>query len=52
MLFCTLYFEATAELPPFDGGEFGIGQDQLVSLTRDHDTPTLQQYGGASQAYK
>lgn len=41
-----------AKAPAFADGEFGIGQDPLVSMTRDHDTPTLQQYGGASEADK
>ncbi|KAL6292508.1 hypothetical protein ACE6H2_000650 [Prunus campanulata] len=27
-------------------GDFPIGQEQLVSVTRDHNFPALQQYGG------
>nr|XP_048333648.1 calcium-transporting ATPase 9, plasma membrane-type isoform X1 [Ziziphus jujuba var. spinosa] len=35
-----------AKPPPTPSGDFGIGQDQLASITRDHDFRTLQQYGG------
>ncbi|XP_021815956.1 calcium-transporting ATPase 8, plasma membrane-type-like [Prunus avium] len=35
------------ELPkPSSAGDFPIGQEQLVSMTRDHNFPALQQYGG------
>ncbi|KHN28752.1 Calcium-transporting ATPase 10, plasma membrane-type, partial [Glycine soja] len=27
-------------------GEFPIGQEQLASISREHDTAALQQYGG------
>ena len=27
-------------------GEFSIGQEQLASISREHDTAALQQYGG------
>ncbi|CAL8990457.1 unnamed protein product [Prunus brigantina] len=33
---------------PSSAGDFPIGQEQLVSVTRDHNLPALQQYGGAS----
>ncbi|CAL0320306.1 unnamed protein product [Lupinus luteus] len=29
-------------------GEFPIGQEQLASISRDHDTTALQQYGGVA----
>ncbi|KAL8098751.1 calcium-transporting ATPase 9, plasma membrane-type-like isoform X1 [Apium graveolens] len=32
--------------PPKPSGDFGIGVDQLSSLTRDSDSPALQKYGG------
>ncbi|ONI27179.1 hypothetical protein PRUPE_1G072600 [Prunus persica] len=31
---------------PSSAGDFPIGQEQLVSVTRDHNFPALQQYGG------
>ncbi|KAF5742923.1 putative cation-transporting atpase plant [Tripterygium wilfordii] len=31
---------------PTPDGDFAIGQDQLSTLTRDHDLNTLHQYGG------
>ena len=33
--------------PPIPtAGEFPIGQEQLASISREHDTAALQQYGG------
>lgn len=33
--------------PPIStGGEFPIGQEQLASISREHDTAALQQHGG------
>ncbi|CAJ1975835.1 unnamed protein product [Sphenostylis stenocarpa] len=32
--------------PPPSAGEFPIGQDQLASISREHDTAALQQNGG------
>ncbi|GMN55255.1 hypothetical protein TIFTF001_024360 [Ficus carica] len=36
----------TAQPPSTTSGDYAIGQDQLASMTRDHNLPTLQQYGG------
>ncbi|XP_061990308.1 calcium-transporting ATPase 10, plasma membrane-type-like isoform X2 [Rosa rugosa] len=33
---------------PSCAGEFPIGQEELASISRDHNFTTLQQYGGAS----
>lgn len=33
---------------PPAGGDFGIGPEQLASVTRDHNLNALQEYGGAS----
>lgn len=37
-------------MPPkqSSAGEFAIGQEELASISRDHNFTTLQQYGGAS----
>ncbi|XP_062008948.1 calcium-transporting ATPase 9, plasma membrane-type-like [Rosa rugosa] len=32
--------------PPTPSGDYGIGLEPLVSLTREHNTSALQQYGG------
>ncbi|KAF7837972.1 calcium-transporting ATPase 8, plasma membrane-type [Senna tora] len=37
----------TTSPPPNPLGDFAIGQDQLVSISRDHNIEALQQYGGA-----
>lgn len=34
--------------PPIPTGEYAIGLEQLVSMSRDHDNSALRQYGGAS----
>ncbi|KAI9191273.1 hypothetical protein LWI28_006175 [Acer negundo] len=34
------------KLPSVPNNEFAIGQEQLSSMTRDHDITVLQQYGG------
>ncbi|KAK6915160.1 Cation-transporting P-type ATPase, C-terminal [Dillenia turbinata] len=34
--------------PPIATGEFGIGLEQLVSTTRDHNFAALEKYGGVS----
>ncbi|OWM81911.1 hypothetical protein CDL15_Pgr007950 [Punica granatum] len=34
--------------PPTPTGEYAIGLEQLVSMSRDHNSSALQQYGGAS----
>ncbi|KAK2640630.1 hypothetical protein Ddye_028425 [Dipteronia dyeriana] len=34
------------ELPSVPNGEFPIGQEQLYSMTRDHNINALEQYGG------
>ncbi|KAL9462807.1 hypothetical protein AB3S75_000751 [Citrus x aurantiifolia] len=34
-------------VPPTPSGDFGIGLEQLASVTRDHNFPALEQYGGA-----
>ncbi|KAH9716133.1 calcium-transporting ATPase 10 plasma membrane-type [Citrus sinensis] len=33
-------------VPPTPSGDFGIGLEQLASVTRDHNFPALEQYGG------
>ena len=35
-------------LPVTPSGGFGIGIDQLTTMTRDHNFSALQQYGGVS----
>ncbi|XP_057967927.1 calcium-transporting ATPase 9, plasma membrane-type isoform X2 [Malania oleifera] len=35
------------DVPPTPGGDYGIGLEQLSSMTRDHKTSALLQYGGA-----
>lgn len=32
--------------PPTPNGDYGIGLEQLVSITRDHNISALQEYGG------
>lgn len=39
----------TTVAPPTPTGDYGIGLEQLVSLTREHNTSALQEYGGVSQ---
>ncbi|KAE9587701.1 putative calcium-transporting ATPase [Lupinus albus] len=39
---------ATTKPPSTSTGEFPIGQEQLASISRDHDTTALQQYGGVA----
>ncbi|KAM5579900.1 calcium-transporting ATPase 9, plasma membrane-type-like [Rosa sericea] len=36
----------TKVTPPTPSGDYGIGLEPLVSLTREHNTSALQQYGG------
>ncbi|KAL3632815.1 Calcium-transporting ATPase 9, plasma membrane-type [Castilleja foliolosa] len=36
----------TAVTPPSPNGEYGIGLEQLASMTRDHNIAAMQQYGG------
>ncbi|MED6149994.1 Calcium-transporting ATPase 8, plasma membrane-type, partial [Stylosanthes scabra] len=38
----------TKKPPPASAGEFPIGQEQLASISREHDTAALQQYGGVA----
>ncbi|CAL0327895.1 unnamed protein product [Lupinus luteus] len=38
----------TVKPPSTSTGEFPIGQEQLASISRDHDTIALQQYGGVA----
>ncbi|KAF8389409.1 hypothetical protein HHK36_026104 [Tetracentron sinense] len=38
----------TTILPPTSSGDYAVGQDQLASMTRDHNFSALQQVGGAS----
>lgn len=38
--------------PPVANGEYGIGLDQLASMTRDHKISVLQQYGGVTGVAK
>lgn len=41
----------TSAAPYVDGAlGFGIKEEQLTSLTRDHNYSALQQYGGASNS--
>ncbi|OWM89048.1 hypothetical protein CDL15_Pgr023894 [Punica granatum] len=35
-----------AIIPPIPNGDFGISQDQLVVMTRDHSSDALEEYGG------
>lgn len=34
--------------PATPAGDFGIGPEQLVMMSKDHNTGSLQEYGGAS----
>lgn len=36
-------------VPPAPSGDFGIGLEQLASVTRDHNFSALEQYGGVRQ---
>ncbi|XP_024019921.1 calcium-transporting ATPase 10, plasma membrane-type isoform X1 [Morus notabilis] len=36
----------TAKPPPTTSGEYEIGEEQLASITRDHNLTLLEQYGG------
>jgi len=36
------------ELRPPPSGDFGIGQEQLTSMSREHNVSALELYGGAS----
>ncbi|KAL3632149.1 Calcium-transporting ATPase 9, plasma membrane-type [Castilleja foliolosa] len=36
----------TAVTPPSPNGEYGIGLEQLATMTRDHNIAAMQQYGG------
>lgn len=38
----------TIKHPPTSTGEFPIGPEQLASISREHDTASLQQYGGVA----
>ncbi|KAL4315666.1 hypothetical protein AHAS_Ahas15G0207900 [Arachis hypogaea] len=38
----------TTKPPVASAGEFPIGQEQLASVSREHDTVALQQYGGVA----
>ncbi|KAL1325869.1 calcium-transporting ATPase 8, plasma membrane-type isoform X6 [Arachis hypogaea] len=38
----------TTKPPAASAGEFPIGQEQLASVSREHDTVALQQYGGVA----
>ncbi|GER44799.1 calcium-transporting ATPase 8 family protein [Striga asiatica] len=44
--------QGISELPssPIQNGEFGVSADELVSVSREHDLPRLQQFGGASSS--
>ncbi|CAD5191787.1 unnamed protein product [Musa acuminata subsp. malaccensis] len=37
---------STPALPKLPSGGFGIGEEQLTKMTRDHDFSSLQEYGG------
>lgn len=39
--------QGTSEFKP-RSGDYAIGQEELASMSRDHDISALQQYGGAS----
>lgn len=39
-------------IPATSTGDFGIGQEELASLTRDHDLAALERHGGASSSFK
>lgn len=34
--------------PSLPNGDFGIGQEQLVLITKDHNSFALEEYGGVS----
>ncbi|XP_022844925.1 calcium-transporting ATPase 9, plasma membrane-type-like [Olea europaea var. sylvestris] len=36
----------TAVSPPTPNGDYGIGHEELASMSRDHNSSALQQYGG------
>lgn len=40
----------TREFKP-PSGDYAIGQEELASMSRDHDVSALQQYGGASDRH-
>lgn len=37
--------------PATSVGDFGIGPEQLVMMSKDHNVASLQQYGGVSFQY-
>ncbi|KAL8151668.1 hypothetical protein V2J09_021476 [Rumex salicifolius] len=37
----------TPKVPSEHGGDYEVGTDELISMSRDHDLPLLRQYGGA-----
>jgi len=39
---------STAVSPPTPAGDYGIGLEQLVSMSKDQNISAFQQYGGAS----
>ena len=39
---------STAASPPTPAGDYDIGLEQLVSMSKDQNISALQQYGGAS----
>lgn len=42
---------STAVSPPTPAGDYDIGLEQLVSMSKDQNTSAFQQYGGASQKH-
>lgn len=44
-----MFSTSTSAAPPANGAlGFGIKEDQITALTRDHNYSALQQYGGVS----
>lgn len=45
--YCILLVEKPAE-PAIPNGDFGIGHDQLTSMTSNNNLASLEEYGGVS----
>ncbi|RRT63432.1 hypothetical protein B296_00042718, partial [Ensete ventricosum] len=42
----------TPALPTLPSDGFGIGEEQLTKMTRDHDFSSLQEYGGVGSSFR
>ncbi|CAA0822572.1 Calcium-transporting ATPase 10- plasma membrane-type [Striga hermonthica] len=49
---CMFYIFNRLPSSPNQNGDFGVSSDELVSVSREHDLPRLQQFGGARVAEK